>query len=352
MEPGAHVRGRQVHPRRRLLIRHRRATALRLGRLAVGGLGACLGLVATQPASAIPPFGSLPASAEIALLSPREKAALVVVSGLPAPRNVGGVILFAHDRDAPRPPRALVYIDQEGGTVKRYPGLPPYRAAAQLRSIGAAFRAGRATGRALRDVGVDVDLAPVLDARDGPLGSRHFQRPQLGVAFADGLAAGGIAGCAKHFPGLGSTPESTDVARVFGVVRRSEVAGFRRAVRAGIPCVMVGHAIYRSLGPRRASLEPATYTLLRGLGFQGVALTDSLTPLGSRRAPLWAKLALRAGADLVLVQDARDARRVIRSLVPLARKGELDPAVARVLAFRRSLGIRALPRRHRRRSCR
>lgn len=315
-------------------------------------LGLISALVVTQNASAIPPLGPPPVSVEVSRLSPRAKAALVVVSGLPAPRGVGGVIVFAPDRDAPRPPRALVYIDQEGGTVKRYPGLPPHRAAAELRSTRAAFNTGRATGRALREVGVDVDLAPVLDAPDGPLGSRHFQRPQLGVAFARGLAAGGLAACAKHFPGLGSTPESTDVARVFGVVRRSEVAGFRRAVRAGIPCVMVGHAIYRSLGARRASLEPATYELLRGLGFRGVAITDSLTPLGSRRAPLWAKLAIRAGADLVLVQDARDARRIIRALVPMARRGALDTAVTRILTFRRSLGVRTLPRRRRRRNCR
>ena len=105
---------------------------------------------------------------------------------------------------------------------------------------------------------------------------------------------------------------------------------------------MVGHAIYPSLGRRRASLEPATYALLRRQGFDGVAITDSLSALGPG-AMRWARLAMRAGADLVIVQEPRDVRPVIRALTPLARAGALDAAVTRVIAFRRSLGLMRLP---------
>jgi beta-N-acetylhexosaminidase len=104
---------------------------------------------------------------------------------------------------------------------------------------------------------------------------------------------------------------------------------------------MVGHAIYPSLGTRRASFEPATYRLLRRLGFRGVAITDSLGVLGSPYAPFWARLAIRAGADLVLTTSARDAARMVNALVPLARRGELDEKVVRVLRYRRSLGVPA-----------
>jgi beta-glucosidase-like glycosyl hydrolase len=100
---------------------------------------------------------------------------------------------------------------------------------------------------------------------------------------------------------------------------------------------MVGHAIYPRLGPRRASLERKTYELLRSFGFDGVAITDSFGVLGSPYAPYWARLAVRAGADMVLTTSARDARRMVDALVPLARAGELDTAVVRVLAYRRSL---------------
>ncbi|MFQ5425450.1 MAG: glycoside hydrolase family 3 N-terminal domain-containing protein [Gaiellales bacterium] len=267
-----------------------------------------------------------------ASLSPRQKAALLVVSGLPAPRRVGGVIVFSGDRSDPRPRDALVYADQEGGVVKRYPHLPPFGPAVGFRSRTAAFESGRDTGRALRRVGVHVDLAPVLDTRDGPLGSRHYRRSAFGVAFARGLGAGRSTGLTTD-SGLPVT----------GRVRAKDLAPFGQAIKAGIPCVMVGHAIYPSLGRRPASLEPATYRRLRRLGFDGVALTDSLTPLGPGTAR-WARQAIRAGADLVLVQEAGRVRAVIRALVRMARTGALDSRVERVIAWRRSLGLRPVPR--------
>jgi beta-N-acetylhexosaminidase len=283
-------------------------------------------------AAAVSAFAALLApEATIEQLRPREKAALVVVSGLPAPPGVGGVIVRRWDRHLPRPRRALVFADHEGGVVRAFPELAPRPPASSYRSVAEALAAGRDAGAALGAAGVDVDLAPVLDAPDGPLGSRHFRSQRLGVAFGRGLEQGGTAACAKHFPGLGSTPRSTDEARVVGRLRRREARGFRVAAFA---CVMVGHAIYPRLGPRRASLEPATYTFLRRLGFRGVAITDSLGVLGSPFAPYWARLALRAGADMVLFTSPRDARRAIRALVPLARRGELDAAVRRVLRFR------------------
>lgn len=196
--------------------------------------------------------------------------------------------------------------------------------------------AGRATAGALRRAGVHVDLAPVLDGRGGPLGSRHFRSPEIGIAFARGLAQGGVAACAKHFPGLGSTPVSTDERpRVRGVVTKEELDAFRAVVRAGVPCVMVGHAFYPSLGPYRASMSPAAYRLLRSLGFDGVAVTDSLS-IVKKPPPDWPVRAVRAGADLLLFTSAAHARRAVAQLVPLARRGELDEHVRRVLAFSRA----------------
>src|SRR3990170_4178656 len=170
--------------------------------------------------------GTLVVAAAVAAMSPQEKAAMVVVSGLPAPKGVAGVIVRRWDRDAPRPKGALVFVDQEGGTVKAFPALPPWRAASGFSTRREAFAAGRETAAALRREGVHVDYAPVLDAPDGPLGTRHFRTQALGVAFGRGLLAGGVGACAKHFPGLGTTPESTDEARVHGRVRKWEVRGF------------------------------------------------------------------------------------------------------------------------------
>jgi beta-N-acetylhexosaminidase len=277
--------------------------------------------------------GSL--EAEVAAMTPREKAAAVVVAGMPAGPGFGGVLVRQWNTDSPRPAGAIVFADQEGGTVKTFRALPPWRAASQYGSSAEALRAGRETAAALRRAGVHATFAPVLDLSDGPLGSRHFARPEYGVAFARGL---GRAACVKHFPGLGSTPRSTDEARVYGVLRSTDLAPFRAAIRAGVPCVMVGHAIYPRLGPRRASLEAKTYRLLRELGFEGVAVTDSFGVLGSPYAPYWARLAIRAGADLVLTTSSRDAGRMVDALVPLARGGELDAKLVRVLRYRRLVG--------------
>jgi len=280
-------------------------------------------------------FAALVTAAALIGLTPQQKAGLLVVSGLPAAPFAGGVIVRQWDRDEPRPRGALVFADQEGGTVKTFPSIAPWHAAGAVRTRAEAYASGVETAHGLRGVGVDVDLAPVLDLPDGPLGSRQFPSPLLGVAFARGLLAGGAGTCGKHFPGLGPLPVSTDE-RLYdrGRLRDADLAPYRAAIEAGIPCVMVGHGIYANVGPRRAALEPAAYRLLRGLGFDGVAITDSLGVLDSPYAPLWAVEAVRAGADLVLFPKAADAARAIHALVPLARRGELDRHVLRVLRFR------------------
>lgn len=279
-------------------------------------------------------------------LTPRQKAALVIVSGLPAPKGVAGVIVRSYDRQLPRPPGALVFVDQEGRGAKALDDLPPYRSASTYRSASnysrasEAVAAGSATGRALRREGVDVDLAPVFDLAGGPLGSRHFRRPALAQAFARGLERAGTASCAKHFPGLGSAPRSTDESpHVQARLVAREIAAFREAWRQGVPCVMVSHAFYPRFGRRRASFSARAYEFLRGLGFQGVAITDSVSVFGSPEAVPSALKAARAGADLILFTNGPDAARAIRALVPLARRGTLDDNVARVLELRRSLGV-------------
>ena len=275
--------------------------------------------------------GTHPAVAD---LTPRQKAALVVVSPLPAPPGVGGVIVQPGTRTLPRPPGALVFVDQEGGPTRVFPDLPPAHAAAAYTTASQGYSAGRATGLALRSVGVGVDLAPVLDSPDGPLGSRQFPRASIGVAFERGVVSVGAGSCIKHFPGLGSAAISTDDRpHVDAVLRPREVAGFRAAIKAGAPCVMTNHAFYRKLGRRRASLEPATYRLLRSLGFHGLTITDSLSIVTPFPAD-WPVTAARAGADLLLFTRAADAKRAIDLLLPLARSGGLDAHVARVLRLR------------------
>ena len=258
------------------------------------------------------------ADGRVAALGPREKAALLVVT-TQQPRVFTGAA-------------GITFADQEGGQVKAFSDLPPRLAPGRVRNVQEALASGRATATALRRRGVQVDFAPVLDTADGPLGTRQFARPELGVAFARGL---GRAACVKHFPGLGSAAYSTDMRpHVDARVRARDLAPFRAAIRAGVPCVMVGHAFYPSLGRFRASLEPKTYRLLRSLGFGGVAITDSLSIIRAAPVERWSRQAVRAGADLLLVTSPAHAARAIRALEPLARRGELDIHVQRVLRYR------------------
>jgi beta-N-acetylhexosaminidase len=278
---------------------------------------------------------ALATAVAVALLTPHEKAALVVVSGQPAPVGVGGVLIQPATRHEPRPWGSLVFADQEGGPIRAFRDLPPFRAASTYANAEDAFAAGRETAAALRRLGVDVDLAPVVDLPDGPLGSRQFADPQFALAFARAL---GRHACVKHFPGLGTLPISTDERlRVYGHVRERDLAPFAAAIRAGVRCVMVGHGIYPELGPRRAVIERATYRLLRAkLRFRGVIITDSMGVLGDD-GPRYGVEAIRAGADLVLFTSPSQAIDAERRLVPLARRGLLDEHVARVLALRRLL---------------
>ena len=259
-------------------------------------------------------------------MSPEQKARVVVVT-----TERPGVFYGA---------AGIRFADQEGGLVKAFPTAPPTRAAADFTTPREAFAAGAATRRALHRKSVDVDLAPVLDAPDGPLGARHFRSADYGVAFARGLLDAGESACVKHFPGLGSAGVSTDDRpHVAAHVRDWEVATFAAAVHAGVPCVMTSNAFYDG-APFRATISQDTYRRLRALGFDGVAITDSLSIV--RKAPVerWSRQAVRAGADLVLFTSPAHARRALRALQPLARAGELDEHIRRVLAFRARAIIR------------
>jgi beta-N-acetylhexosaminidase len=296
----------------------------------------------------------------------RGEVAGVVLFAANFPSRAAGRRLIRRLQTIRRPPTLrdplLIMVDQEGGLVKRIGGAPS-ASAAQMGARGAAFsrRQGRLTARNLRDVGVNVDLAPVLDvARPGGtiaatergFGTAARRVAATAVPFAEALQAGGVAATAKHFPGFGAATENTDFAveRVDlarAKLRAVDEAPFRAFAEAGGEMVMLSTAIYPAFSDRPAAFTRAVATgeLRNRIGFEGVSITDALNTVAvdSFGGPVKGGLAAAAaGVDLLLFAELGPARRTHRTLVSRIRSGrlgraEFEQSAQRILDLRRRL---------------
>ena len=220
----------------------------------------------------------------------------------------------------------LLMADQEGGIVRRLPG-PPDLSEKQVGQSAdppaQAALAGAGAAAALRQAGLNVNLAPVLDVyraagdfigQYGRSYSRHAgQVARLGAEFVRAQQGGGVAAAAKHFPGLGAASpyQDTDLRPVTltvraATLRRVDERPYRAAIAAGVRLVMVSWAVYPALDPYRpAGLSPVVVQgeLRQRLGFRGVTITDALEAGGLRGYGTIARrgqLAALAGMDLLL----------------------------------------------------
>jgi beta-N-acetylhexosaminidase len=294
------------------------------------------------------------------------KVAGVVLFEADFPSRAAGRELIEAVQAIPRPPKLrrlplLVMTDQEGGQVKRVDGAPE-ASAATMGAEGAGFsrQEGHATAKNLRSLGVNVDLAPVLDvARPGGViadtergfGGTFAQVAAAAVPFATGLEDAGVAATAKHFPGLGPASENTDFeGQRIGLskveLRDVDEAPYRAYVNAGGQLVMLSTAIYPAFGDRPAAFDRRIVTgELRGrLGFHGVTITDSLgsaavAEFGGQREAVVDGAA--AGDDLLLFDDLPSALAGHEALVKQLGKGlkraPFEAAVDRVLHLRAGL---------------
>ena len=299
-------------------------------------------------ASAAPP-GVCLSSTQLARLSTRRLARLVIVDPVDegdvgalsseVASGIGGVILLGIDATpalraslhrllslAPVGRVPLVMVDEEGGSVQRLVAtlgeVPSARVMGSTMTPASIDALARGLGVKLRQLGVTMDLAPVLDLDGAPGpnakdadGTRSFSAKAApasadGLAFARGLLSAGVVPVLKHFPGLGGATGNTEVGpaatKAYRGVGTSGVRPFAAAIGAGAPAVMVANATVPGLTTRPASLSRAVITgLLRNkLGFSGLVLTDSLTVPSITAAGYTlseaAVAALRAGADEVL----------------------------------------------------
>lgn len=264
----------------------------------------------------------------------------------------------------------LLMTDQEGGLVRRLPGEPVLSAKQVGQSTNptaTATQTGTGAGQNLAGVGMNVNLAPVLDVYY-TAGNfiDQYQRSYsnnastvgtLGQAFITAQQQAGVAATAKHFPGLGAATSSqnTDTGPVTlnnteTQLRSIDEAPYAAAFAAGVKLVMVSWAKYPALDPSLpAGLSPWVVTReLRGrLGYQGVTITDALEAgalssygtTGNR-----ALLAAQAGMDLILcaARDVTQGEDATNALAAALQDGRLDQprfqaALDRITALRTSL---------------
>ncbi|MFP3982630.1 MAG: beta-N-acetylhexosaminidase [Desulfurivibrionaceae bacterium] len=235
---------------------------------------------------------------------------------------------FCIENDLPAP---IIAVDHEGGSVCRLPEsftvLPSAREMGDSADPEAMIRKYAAvSARELKEVGINMNLAPVLDVC--PAGEGYFMESrslggdpprvaELGSLIVRESRKRGLAACGKHFPGLGSAV--LDPHRYLPVIYRSresiqneDLLPFRKAADNGLSAFMTSHVLYKDLDPGKpATLSPFIVNdLLRDfLGYQGMVISDDLE-MGAieegQTVAVASVEALKAGIDLLLICHDHD----------------------------------------------
>jgi beta-N-acetylhexosaminidase len=285
-----------------------------------------------------------------------------------------GIILFRRNIADARQTRALLaetmqfcsphfasFVDVEGGTVDRLrdvlapiPSVQAVALAARAKGNKAlARRHGELVARAVAAFGFNTSLAPVLDlalpASLPVMETRCAAPTAAGVVdyareFLAGLAAQGVAGCGKHFPGLGggtrdSHLETPSIRRNWQQLWREDLAPYR-ALRNCLPMVMANHAAYPLTAGKKRPASVSSFwineVLKERIGYRGIILSDDLEMGGvAKFMPMGeaAVAAVRVGSELLLIcHHPEPILSVVESLVA---EGE------RSVAFRKLLFARA-----------
>jgi beta-N-acetylhexosaminidase len=277
---------------------------------------------------------------------------------------------------AAAPSEPVIGIDEEGGDVTRlahstgspYPGNAALGAVDDVRLTTAVYRA---LGTDLAAAGINLDLAPSVDvntaAGNPVIGTRSFGAvtdlvARHAAAAVSGLQSAGVAACAKHFPGHGSTRDDTHLVLAavdgdLGKLRERDLPPFAAAIAAGTAAIMPGHLQVPGLtgGLPATQSKAALGGLLRGeLGFTGVIICDALemrAVSGRDGIPEAAVLAVAAGVDLLCLgrdTSEEDYLAVVAAIAGAAASGRLpagrlEDAADRLTRFRAMLESRTFP---------
>jgi beta-N-acetylhexosaminidase len=276
--------------------------------------------------------------------------------------QLGGEARVIADQERHVPPWVLAV--QDGGEFNSLQGLPPPLAPADLGSAEEAATQAAETASTLRGLNVTGVLGPVVDVgfeSGSALGARVYSDDAQEVsAYAEAVIRAyreeRLFGAVKHFPGLGTADQSTELGPAsvgldLEQLRERDLRPFGAAIEAGAAGVLLSHALYPISDftrPGSLTREIATDLLRRELGFQGVAITDDLADpaiTSSFSVPDAAVQALRAGADLVFVSGpVGDQQAAYAAVLRAARSGalprrRLNHALLRALEAKEDYGL-------------
>lgn len=369
--------------------RRQRAVLITAGVAVVATIAATVAVVMTTdprpepstgraPVAAPAPVAVTPAcqrlSAALGSMNPRQKLAQLLMVGVRDlddaqavvhGQDIGGIMIGSWTdltmmgpqlvalENENRPLPLAVSVDEEGGRVSRLKSLigpqsSPRSLVRQELTPDEVRAVATKRGLAMKQLGVTVDFAPVVDTTDADpdtvIGDRSFgDDPQRVIAYAgayaEGLRDAGILPVLKHFPGHGhasgdshkngvtapdlATLKARDLTPYISLTQRSPVA------------VMIGHMQVPGLTDgEQASLSPAAYDLLRtgGYGdgaqpFTGPIFTDDLSSMRAISdqydVPTAVLMALRAGADTALWITTAEVPKVLDRLQQAVERGEL-----------------------------
>jgi beta-N-acetylhexosaminidase len=298
--------------------------------------------------------------------------------------HVGGIIFYKNNFETPEQTVQLVNqlkagnssnlplflgIDQEGGRVTRLPGglvnFPPNNQIGKVNNPEFSYKVGTHLGLELKEFGLNLDFAPVLDINSNPnnpvIGDRSFGNNSeivstLGIQTMKGIQSQNVIPTIKHFPGHGDTSidshlELPIVDKSLKELKELELIPFERAIDHGADVVMVAHILLSELDKTNpASMSKAVMTdlLRKQLSFKGVIITDDMTMGAITEHFDIGKAAVesvKAGSDIILVgHDYNNVVKITSSLITAVENGEiseqrLNGSIERIIQLKRKYSI-------------
>ena len=298
--------------------------------------------------------------------------------------HVGGIIFYKNNFETPAQTIQLVNqmkaenrsnlplllgADQEGGRVTRLPGglanFPPNKQIGKVNNPEFSYKVGTLLGHELKEFGLNLNFAPVLDINSNPnnpvIGDRSFGNnseivSKLGIQTMKGIQSQNVIPTIKHFPGHGDTSvdshlELPIVNKSLKELKKLELIPFERAIDDGADVVMVAHILLPELDKTNpASMSKAVMTdlLRKQLRFEGVIITDDMTMGAITEHFDIGKAAVesvKAGSDIILVgHDYNNVVKITSSLKTAIQSGEiseqrLNESLERIIELKRKYSI-------------